>query len=114
MSLTSTVFYAFLIAGLLVYYILPAKFRWVWLLIMSYVYYWGYNVKSSLYMVFDTVIIYFAAMLIWKINHLKSILHKIKRYLQKMKRKNTRKKQRKRKGLFLPEDLYLRLDFLLS
>ena len=68
MSLTSTVFYAFLIAGLLVYYILPAKFRWVWLLIMSYVYYWGYNVKSSLYMVFDTVIIYFAAMLIWKIN----------------------------------------------
>ena len=39
MSLTSTVFYAFLIAGLLVYYILPAKFRWVWLLIMSYVYY---------------------------------------------------------------------------
>ena len=115
MSLTSTVFYAFLIAGLLVYYILPAKFRWVWLLIMSYVYYWGYNVKSSLYMVFDTVIIYFAAMLSGKLMiHLKSILHKIKRYLQKMKRKNTRKKQRKRKGLFLLEDLYLRLDFLLS
>lgn len=115
MSLTSTVFYAFLIAGLLVYYILPAKFRWVWLLIMSYVYYWGYNVKSSLYMVFDTVIIYFAAMLIWKINDSsKKYLAQNKEILTKMKRKNTRKKQRKRKGLFLLEDLYLRLDFLLS
>ena len=62
-------------------------------------------------MVFDTVIIYFAAMLIWKIND------SSKKYLAQNKEiltKDEKKKQRKRKGLFLLEDLYLRLDFLLS
>ena len=102
MSLTSTVFYAFLIAGLLVYYILPVKFRWVWLLIMSYVYYWGYNVKSSLYMVFDTVIIYFAAMLIWKINDSsKKYLAQNKEILTKDEKKKYKEKTKKKKRLVL-------------
>ena len=113
MSLTSTVFYAFLIAGLLVYYILPAKFRWVWLLIMSYVYYWGYNVKSSLYMVFDTVIIYFAAMLIWKINDSsKKYLAQNKEILTKDEKKKYKEKTKKKKRLVLAGGLVLTFGLL--
>ena len=113
MSLTSTVFYAFLIAGLLVYYILPVKFRWVWLLIMSYVYYWGYNVKSSLYMVFDTVIIYFAAMLIWKINDSsKKYLAQNKEILTKDEKKKYKEKTKKKKRLVLAGGLVLTFGLL--
>lgn len=44
--------------GLLVYYVIPKKVQWIWLLMMSYIYYFGYDIKSSLYMIFTTVVIY--------------------------------------------------------
>ena len=58
MSFSSVGFFAFLLVGIIVYYVLPKNIQWVWLLILSYLYYFTFSVKASLFMVFATVTIY--------------------------------------------------------
>ena len=61
MSFSSVGFFAFLLVGIIVYYVLPKNIQWVWLLILSYLYYFTFSVKASLFMVFATVTIYAGA-----------------------------------------------------
>ena len=56
MSFSSVGFFAFLLVGIIVYYVLPKNIQWVWLLILSYLYYFTFSVKASLFMVFATEI----------------------------------------------------------
>ena len=62
MSFT-TVAFLYFIAGIVVYYVLPKNVQWIWLLILSYIYYFTFSIKASLFMVFATVTIYFGG--IW-------------------------------------------------
>ena len=63
MSFTTVAFFVFLLAGIVVYYVLPKNVQWIWLLILSYLYYFTFSIKASLFMVFATVTIYFGG--IW-------------------------------------------------
>ena len=63
MSFTTVAFFVFLLAGIVVYYVLPKNVQWIWLLILSYIYYFTFSIKASLFMVFATVTIYFGG--IW-------------------------------------------------
>ena len=38
MAFASTGFLIFLLVGVIVYYLIPKKFQWIWLLILSYYY----------------------------------------------------------------------------
>ena len=63
MSFTTVAFFVFLLAGIVVYYVLPKNVQWIWLLILIYIYYFTFSIKASLFMVFATVTIYFGG--IW-------------------------------------------------
>ena len=62
MSFTTALFWIFILIGVVIYYILPSKVRWVWLLVLSYLYYFSFNVKNSLFMVAASLVIYLAAL----------------------------------------------------
>ena len=51
MSFTTALFWFFILIGVVIYYVLPSKVRWMWLLVLSYLYYFSFNVKNSLFMV---------------------------------------------------------------
>ena len=67
MLFTTLYFFAFLAAALIGYYVLPKKYRWIWLLIVSYGYYFVSSVKCSLFMVYATAVIYICGLLLDRI-----------------------------------------------
>ena len=44
MSFTTALFWFFILIGVVIYYVLPSKVRWMWLLVLSYLYYFSFNV----------------------------------------------------------------------
>lgn len=68
MSFTTVMFFLFLIIGLIIYYIIPKKIQWVWLLLLSYAYYFTFSYKTALFMVFTTIMIYCGGIWLEKIN----------------------------------------------
>ena len=44
--------------GVLIYYLLPKKLQWVWLLVLSYLYYFTFSIKTSVFLIFTTVVTY--------------------------------------------------------
>ncbi|MDO5403157.1 MAG: MBOAT family O-acyltransferase, partial [Eubacteriales bacterium] len=68
MSFTSLMFFVFLLIGALIYYVLPKKIQWAWLLIMSYAYYFTFSVKTSVFMIATTVIVYAGGRMLGRIN----------------------------------------------
>ena len=64
MSLVSNLFLLFVLTLTIVYYIVPARFQWVVLLVFSYLYYISGNAKYLVYIVSSTVAVYLAARLI--------------------------------------------------
>ncbi len=56
MSFAVVGYFAFLLIGLVVYYLIPRKFSWIWLLMLSYIYYFTFNIRTSLYMVSTTLL----------------------------------------------------------
>ena len=46
MAFASTGFLIFLLVGVIVYYLIPKKFQWIWLLILSYYFYMCSGVKT--------------------------------------------------------------------
>ena len=68
MSFTTVMFFLFLLVGIIVYYALPKKIQWAWLLIMSYAYYFTFSIKTSLFMVFTTIVVYAGGRWLDKVN----------------------------------------------
>ena len=64
MSLVSNLFLLFVLALVVIYYIVPSRFQWVVLLVFSYLYYISGNAKYLVYIVSSTVVIYLAGFLI--------------------------------------------------
>lgn len=68
MSYTSMGFLIFLLAGVIVYYIIPKKFQWVWLLVISYFFYICSGIEALIFIVMTTVTTYGGALWIEKID----------------------------------------------
>lgn len=60
MSLTSTLFFLFLIISLVIYYNVSIKSRWIVLLIASLIFYCSYSVTALLYVLASSLSVYFA------------------------------------------------------
>lgn len=114
MSLVSTGFMLFLIAGVVVYYLIPKKAQWAWLLIMSYAYYLCGGVKTVGFIIATTVITFVAGLLLEKAeNNQQSALGKLKEASDKEAAKAEKKRikeacKRKKKCIVL---LALLADF---
>lgn len=68
MSFTSVMFFLFILIGIFIYYMLPKKMQWIWLLMMSYMYYFTFSIKASVFMIFTTITVYLGGRYINKIN----------------------------------------------
>ena len=71
MSFTTFEFFLFALTALVVYYIIPKKVRWVWLLILSYIYYFSYHVTTVWMMILTTAVTYTGGVLLGRLNGLK-------------------------------------------
>lgn len=58
MSFTTLQFFVFIIAGVIVYYLLPKRFQWLWLLLMSYYYYLTFSHKTVVFLLITTLVTY--------------------------------------------------------
>ena len=75
MSLTSNIFLIWIIGSVILYYAVPAAFKWIVLLLVSYGYYIYGGGKTVLFLIFSTLITWIAGILIERSqNHKKSIL----------------------------------------
>ena len=100
MSFSTVLFFAFLIVGLVVYYVLPKKLQWIWLLIISYAYYFSYSVKTSVFLVFTTLVTYAGARLLDKFNtEGKEYIAANKQTMSKEEKKTYKEKLKKKKRL---------------
>lgn len=110
MSFSAIGFFVFLFVGLILYYVLPKNIQWVWLLILSYLYYFTFSVKASLFMVFATVTIYIGGILLETIqNKGNKYLADNKGTITKEEKKAYKEKIKKNKRLVLL--LIILLDF---
>ena len=64
MLFTTLYFFAFLAACLIGYYVIPKKYRWIWLLIVSYAYYLSFGVKTAFFILYTTCTTYIGARII--------------------------------------------------
>lgn len=71
MSFTTFEFFLFALLALVVYYIIPKKVRWIWLLILSYMYYFSYNVATVWMLILTTAITYTGGILLERLNNTK-------------------------------------------
>ncbi|MCR5514821.1 MAG: MBOAT family protein, partial [Lachnospira sp.] len=74
MSFLNVSFFVFLIIGAIIYYIIPKKLQWVWLLVLSFIYYFSFSIKCSLALVYVTTIVYFAGLFIAKLEQDRKIV----------------------------------------
>ena len=66
MVFNSIKFLVFICIFFPIYWLIPKKFRWIWILIGSYYFYMSWNVKYVVLILFTTVVSYFTAILIEK------------------------------------------------
>lgn len=95
MSLVSTGFLLFLIVGVIIYYIIPKKAQWVWLLVLSYFYYICSGYKTIIFIVTTTAVTYIGGVVLNRLNlQIKNIPQNCERE-QKKKIKEAVKKKKK-------------------
>lgn len=68
MSILSFSFVAFLAAALLIYFLMPAKFQWIALLVISYCFYLFAGVRAVIFILITTATTFFAGRRIGQIN----------------------------------------------
>lgn len=68
MSFISTGFLIFLLVSVTIYYIIPGKFQWIWLLLVSYFYYASAGLERIGFIVFTTLVTFAGAQIIEKIS----------------------------------------------
>ena len=66
MSLVSNLFLLFVLASVLVYYIVPHKWQWLVLLVFSYIYYVAGGPRFVVFILFSTIVTWLAALMIEK------------------------------------------------
>ena len=68
MSFINMEYFLFIAVGIFVYYVMPKKFQWVVLLVMSYVYYLSFRVEAVVYIIFTTLVTFAAGLLIHRVD----------------------------------------------
>ena len=68
MSFINMEYFLFIAVGIFVYYVMPKKFQWVVLLVMSYVYYLSFRVEAVVYIIFTTLVTFAAGLLIHRVH----------------------------------------------
>jgi len=66
MLFNSLSFLIFFPIAILIYFIIPPKVRYIWLLLTSYYFYMGWNAKYALLLLLSTVVTYGASLLLYK------------------------------------------------
>ena len=75
MSITGAGFMAFFIISVITYYIIPVKYRWGWLIVISFAYIFSVSYFGGLFVIFTSTVTYFSARLMDKSeNHKKAFL----------------------------------------
>lgn len=82
MLFNSTEFLIFFPIVIMLYYIIPARFRYIWLLVSSYYFYMCWNAKYAILLLISTVITYLSGILIGRI---KSTVQDEKKRIKLMK-----------------------------
>ena len=96
MAINSIGFIVFLILLVIFYKIIPPKYKWVVLLLASYIFYIINSGKYTVFIALSTIIIYFSALKIEAINEdLKTKLKNIENKEEKKKQKNNAKNKKK-------------------
>ena len=113
MLFTTLYFFAFLAACLIGYYVIPKKYRWIWLLIVSYGYYFVSSVKCSLFLVYATAVIYICGILLDKvIKGSDEYLEANKETITKEEKKVYKEKVKRKKRLILAAACILNFGML--
>lgn len=94
MSFTTFEFFLFALMALVVYYVIPKKARWVWLLIISYMYYFSYHVITVWMMLFTTAVTYTGGIMLGRLNSLKPDKDADKETKKAFKKNITHRKKR--------------------
>ena len=64
MQFNSYDFVLFFPLVLLIYFVVPAKIRYIWLLISSYYFYMGWNPKYAILIAFSTIVTYVCGLIL--------------------------------------------------
>lgn len=100
MAFVSIQFLLFLLAVCVIYFILPGKVRWTWLLISSYAFYLINDIRAVIFLILTTVIVFIAGLALGRLNATQeAYLLENKGTLSRAEKKtfkeqNTRKKRR--------------------
>ena len=114
MLLTSYEFIAFLIISVLVYYLLPKKFQWMILLLGSYLFYFMSGGIQYVVILFSTTLItYFSALFICRINEKEKEFLEKKEVYSKEERKNYKELVKRQKKSVMLVGLLLTLALLI-
>ncbi len=70
-SYSFMIFFPFVLA---IYFVIPKKARYMWLLLASYYFYMGWNIKYAALIAFSTIITYACGLLIDKVKHKKWVI----------------------------------------
>lgn len=109
MQFISCEFFLFLLISVLLYYIVPKKFKWIILLFASYIYYFLNNQKLTIFLIISTISIYISGLMINKIKE-KNIISKD---ITKEEKKLLKKKIKKKKKIVLILTIIINLGILI-
>ena len=70
-SFTTFEFFLFIAAAVIIYYVIPKKLQWIWLLIISYVYYASYDISTVWMLLLTTYVTYRGVILLDRLNEQK-------------------------------------------
>jgi len=113
MSFTSSIFLIFLFFVFLVYFLIPKKFQWGFLLIASYVFYLFSGFGKVLFLLFTTTITFCTGILLEKTDTaLETLLENKEKLLSKEQRNNLKESSKRKKRIILISALLLVLGVL--
>ena len=102
MSFTTTVYFVFLLIGLVFYYLIPKNYRWTVLLVMSYIYYLSYRLKAVVFILFTTITVYLLGIMLERIqNGADAYLAQNKQVLSREEKKSYKNKIKHKKRIYL-------------
>ena len=102
MAFASTVFLIFLLVGVIVYYLIPKRFQWIWLLILSYYFYLCSGVKTLGLIITTTVTTFLGGIILERIEEGRSAYFKAhKNEMAAEEKKLYKNKTKKYKRLIL-------------
>lgn len=114
MAFVSGTFIFFLLIVFLVYFLIPKRFQWMWLLAASYIFYAFSSVRLLIFLILTTVTIFYAGKLLDKINkQTKKKLEDNKDILNRDEKKKFKIIQTKKKRKVLGVAIFINLGILI-